>query len=165
MCVLHRYVWCHRSRRICQSRFGLVTVRHVSPGRPPVNGPVQCPGTTIKFQGKPAANKVVRDVEGCMTDVMDQRTGPGCGSSSLRGRLRCITASWCGCIVFVCFVGGVEAAVVSSRLGAEVDRCCMTDTSPQLSLWAIVCHYPFCSVGCLDRSTMRLIIILGMHTL
>ena len=37
---------------------------------------------------------------------------------------------WCGCIVFVCFVGGVEAAVVSSRLAAEVDRCCMTDTSP-----------------------------------
>ena len=82
--------------------------------------------------GKPAANKIGRDVEGCMTAAISTMSSPPGVVMSGTWEVVCVVSPpvASGCIVFVCFVGGVEAAVVSSRLAAEVDRCCTTDTSP-----------------------------------
>ena len=79
--------------------------------------------------GKPAANKIGRDVEGCMTAAISTMSSPPGVVMSGTWEVVCVVSPpvASGCIVFVCFVGGVEAAVVSSRLAAaEVDRCCTT---------------------------------------
>ena len=82
--------------------------------------------------GKPAANKIGRDVEGCMTAAISTMSSPPGVVMSGTWEVVCVVSPpvASGCIVFVCFVGGIEARLVSSRLAAEVDRCYTTDTSP-----------------------------------
>ena len=112
--------------------------------------------------GKPAANKIGRDVEGCMTVAISTMSSPPDVVTSGTWEVVCVVSPpvASGCIVFVCFVGGVEEAVVSSRLAAEVDRCCMTDTSPStVSLSGCM------SSALVRRGCFRFAEILGVRSL
>ena len=84
--------------------------------------------------GKPAANKIGRDVCGCRTASRSIRASPPnvvdsgwfltvCAASSA-------VASGCGVVFVMTAVGGEAESCVSSRLAAAVDRCWTIATKP-----------------------------------
>ena len=85
--------------------------------------------------GKPAANKIGRDVYGCRTASRSIRAGSPlnvvdsgwfltvCAASSA-------VASGCGVVFVMTAVGGEADSCASSRLAAAVERCWTIDTKP-----------------------------------